>query len=138
MSVSRVAASATHYYSVNDNGTQQGNYNNDVGVPLTLLRLQPRHRLAVVELGMNHPGEIVGLAHMAAPTVALVDVDTIAPIDFSEADAQFFAELNAAAADFNPQAIRRTIDGIRSDAGAVRSAYTAVRGAAGNPLERGR
>ena len=51
----------------------EGNYNNDVGVPLTLLRLQPRHRLAVVELGMNHPGEIVGLAHMAAPTVALVN-----------------------------------------------------------------
>ena len=39
--------------------------------------------------------------------------------------------------DFNPQAVRRTVDGIRSDAGAVRSAYTAVRGA-GNPLERGR
>ena len=39
---------------------------------------------------------------------------------------------------FNPREIRRTIDGIRSDAGAVRSAYTAVRGAAGNPLERGR
>ena len=40
--------------------------------------------------------------------------------------------------DFNPQAIRRTVDGIRSDAGAVRSAYSAVRGAADNPLERGR
>jgi hypothetical protein len=40
--------------------------------------------------------------------------------------------------DFNPHAIRRTVDGIRSDAGAVRSAYSAVRGAAGNPLERGR
>lgn len=39
------------------------------------------------------------------PAVALVDVDTIAPIDFSEADAQFFAELNAAAAGFNPQAM---------------------------------
>jgi hypothetical protein len=38
--------------------------------------------------------------------------------------------------DFNPQAIRRTVDGIRNDAGAVRSAYSAVRGA-GNPLERG-
>ena len=51
----------------------EGNFNNDVGVPLTLLRLQAQHRLAVVELGMNHPGEIVGLAHMAAPTVALVN-----------------------------------------------------------------
>ncbi|OJH80675.1 MAG: hybrid sensor histidine kinase/response regulator [Stenotrophomonas maltophilia] len=44
-------------------------------------------------------------ASAAVPTVALVDVDTIAPIDFSEADAQFFAELNAAAAGFNPQAM---------------------------------
>ena len=47
-------------------------------------------------------------ASATAPTVALVDVDTIAPIDFSEADAQFFAELNAAAADFNPQATQAT------------------------------
>jgi UDP-N-acetylmuramoyl-tripeptide--D-alanyl-D-alanine ligase len=51
----------------------QGNLNNDIGVPQTLLRLRPHHRLAVVELGMNHPGEIAGLAAMAAPTVALVN-----------------------------------------------------------------
>ncbi len=51
----------------------EGNFNNDVGVPLTLLRLNAAHRLAVVELGMNHPGEIAGLARMAAPTVALVN-----------------------------------------------------------------
>lgn len=40
----------------------QGNYNNAIGVPLTLLRLRAHHRLAVVELGMNHPGEIAQLA----------------------------------------------------------------------------
>ncbi|OBS29728.1 UDP-N-acetylmuramoylalanyl-D-glutamyl-2, 6-diaminopimelate--D-alanyl-D-alanine ligase [Tepidimonas fonticaldi] len=51
----------------------QGNLNNDIGVPLTLLRLRPMHRLAVVELGMNHPGEIAQLAAMARPTVALVN-----------------------------------------------------------------
>jgi UDP-N-acetylmuramoyl-tripeptide--D-alanyl-D-alanine ligase len=51
----------------------QGNLNNDIGVPQTLLRLRAHHRLAVVELGMNHPGEIAGLAAMAAPTVALVN-----------------------------------------------------------------
>ena len=51
----------------------QGNLNNDIGVPLTLLRLRDAHRVAVVELGMNHPGEIAGLAQMAAPTVALVN-----------------------------------------------------------------
>lgn len=51
----------------------QGNLNNDIGVPLTLLRMRAKHRIAVVELGMNHPGEIAGLAAMAKPTVALVN-----------------------------------------------------------------
>src|SRR5690606_11034904 len=52
----------------------QGNFNNDIGLPLTLLRLrQGLHRCGVVELGMNHPGEIQHLAAIAAPTVALVN-----------------------------------------------------------------
>jgi UDP-N-acetylmuramoyl-tripeptide--D-alanyl-D-alanine ligase len=55
----------------------QGNFNNDIGVPLTLLRLRQDdsawHRAGVVELGMNHPGEIAVLAAMTAPTVALVN-----------------------------------------------------------------
>lgn len=51
----------------------QGNFNNDIGVPLTLLRLRRSHRMAVLELGMNHPGEIAQLARMARPTVALVN-----------------------------------------------------------------
>jgi UDP-N-acetylmuramoyl-tripeptide--D-alanyl-D-alanine ligase len=51
----------------------QGNFNNDIGVPLTLLRLRDEHRAGVVELGMNHPGEIAALAAMAAPSVALVN-----------------------------------------------------------------
>jgi UDP-N-acetylmuramoyl-tripeptide--D-alanyl-D-alanine ligase len=51
----------------------QGNFNNDIGVPLTLLRLRPEHRIAVLELGMNHPGEIAQLAQIAKPTVALVN-----------------------------------------------------------------
>jgi len=51
----------------------QGNFNNDIGVPLTLLRLTKAHRLSVVELGMNHPGEIAELAAIAQPTVALVN-----------------------------------------------------------------
>jgi len=50
-----------------------GNFNNHIGVPLTVLRLRPGHRAAVVELGMNHPGEIATLARIAAPTVALVN-----------------------------------------------------------------
>ena len=51
----------------------QGNLNNEIGVPLTVLRLNASHLLAVVELGMNHPGEIEGLARIAQPTVALVN-----------------------------------------------------------------
>jgi UDP-N-acetylmuramoyl-tripeptide--D-alanyl-D-alanine ligase len=51
----------------------QGNLNNEIGVPLTVMRLDSIHRAAVVELGMNHPGEIARLAAIAAPTVALVN-----------------------------------------------------------------
>ncbi len=50
-----------------------GNLNNHIGVPMTLLRLRAHHRAAVVELGMNHPGEIALLARLAAPTIALVN-----------------------------------------------------------------
>ena len=51
----------------------QGNLNNDIGVPLTLFGLRPPHRYAVVEMGMNHPGEIARLARITKPDVALVN-----------------------------------------------------------------
>ena len=51
----------------------QGNLNNDIGVPLTLFNLRPEHQRAVVELGMNHPGEIEVLAQFAQPTIGLVN-----------------------------------------------------------------
>jgi UDP-N-acetylmuramoyl-tripeptide--D-alanyl-D-alanine ligase len=50
-----------------------GNLNNDIGVPRMLLELNASHRYAVIEMGMNHPGEIALLARMAAPTVAVVN-----------------------------------------------------------------
>lgn len=50
-----------------------GNLNNELGVPLTLLRLRAQHRVAVIELGMNHPGEIGVLGSVTLPTVALVN-----------------------------------------------------------------
>lgn len=51
----------------------KGNLNNDIGVPLTLFNLRPEHQRAVVELGMNHPGEIEVLAQFAKPTIGLVN-----------------------------------------------------------------
>lgn len=51
----------------------QGNLNNDIGLPLTLLKLRQHHRYAVAEMGMNHLGEIRYLSHLAKPTVAMVN-----------------------------------------------------------------
>ncbi|MDZ4316430.1 MAG: UDP-N-acetylmuramoyl-tripeptide--D-alanyl-D-alanine ligase [Azonexus sp.] len=50
----------------------RGNFNNDIGLPLTLLGLNATHRAAVIEMGMSHPGEIAYLVLIGAPTVAVV------------------------------------------------------------------
>lgn len=50
----------------------RGNLNNHLGVPLTLLRLAPRFRDAVIEVGANHPGEVAGLVSLARPAVGLI------------------------------------------------------------------
>jgi len=49
-----------------------GNYNNQIGVPLTLLRLAPGHKWAVVELGTNRPGEIARLAQICSPDIGVI------------------------------------------------------------------
>src|SRR5471030_612431 len=51
----------------------RGNLNNEIGVPLTLFRMDASQRAAVIELGMNHPGEIARLSAIAAPTVGMVN-----------------------------------------------------------------
>ena len=67
-SILRVAAG-----SANAVLATQGNLNNDIGVPLTLLKLRVLHRYAVIEMGMNHAGEIDYLTRLARPDVAIVN-----------------------------------------------------------------
>jgi len=50
----------------------RGNLNNHIGVPLTLLRLAPEHRFAVIEMGANQIGDVAGLAELAAPSIGLI------------------------------------------------------------------
>ena len=71
--VTQMISSILHAYKAGQAFATVGNLNNDIGVPLTLLRLTPDHNIGVVELGMNHPGEIAYLAGIAKPTVALVN-----------------------------------------------------------------
>jgi len=50
----------------------QGNLNNHIGVPLTLLKLKPEHQLAIIEMGANHPGEIKQLCEIAQPDFGII------------------------------------------------------------------
>jgi len=69
----------------------QGNLNNRYGLPLTLLRLKPEHRFAVVELGMSAPGELRSLSRIAEPDVAVIT--NVAAVHL-----EFFGNLDAIAA----------------------------------------
>ncbi len=71
--VTQMIASILRAYKPAHAFATEGNLNNDIGVPLTLLRLNTEHQIGVVELGMNHPGEIAYLASLSHPTVALVN-----------------------------------------------------------------
>jgi UDP-N-acetylmuramoyl-tripeptide--D-alanyl-D-alanine ligase len=71
--VTQMVASILRAWQPDAHLATQGNLNNDIGLPLTLLRLRAEHRIGVIELGMNHPGEIAYLGRIAEPTVALVN-----------------------------------------------------------------
>lgn len=75
----------------------RGNLNNEIGVPLMLWQLNRQHRAAVLELGMNHRGEIAHLAQLVQPTVALVNN--------AQREHQEFMESIEATADENGEAI---------------------------------
>jgi UDP-N-acetylmuramoyl-tripeptide--D-alanyl-D-alanine ligase len=68
-----IAAILRAHYGIDATLATAGNLNNDIGLPLTLFGLRATHAAAVVELGMNHPGETRELAAIAHPTVALVN-----------------------------------------------------------------
>lgn len=71
--VTQMIASILNVALGDDALATQGNFNNEIGVPLSVLRLRAGHKAAVFELGMNHVGEIEKLAHIVQPTVALVN-----------------------------------------------------------------
>ena len=79
-----------------------GNLNNDIGLPLTLLRLRAEHRWCAIELGMNHKGEIAYLARIAAPTVGLVNNAQREHLEFMNSVEEVAAE-NAALFDALPR-----------------------------------
>lgn len=73
----------------------EGNLNNDIGLPLTLLRLRDHHRVGVVELGMNHRGETALLAAIAQPTIGLINNAQREHQEFMKSVAEVAAEHGA-------------------------------------------
>ena len=81
----------------------QGNYNNHVGLPRTMLEATSQDEVAVWEIGMNHPGEVAALAKIAAPDAALITNIGIAHIEFMGSREAIAAEKGALAEAIGPQ-----------------------------------
>jgi UDP-N-acetylmuramoyl-tripeptide--D-alanyl-D-alanine ligase len=81
----------------------EGNFNNHVGLPRTILEATSRDRIAVWELGMNHPGEIAALAKIAAPDVGIVTNIGVAHIEFMGSREAIAEEKGALAEAIGPE-----------------------------------
>ncbi|MBK8063650.1 MAG: UDP-N-acetylmuramoyl-tripeptide--D-alanyl-D-alanine ligase [Betaproteobacteria bacterium] len=119
-SILRAAAGETQVLAT------EGNMNNDIGLPLTLLRMRAGHRYCAIEVGMNHRGEIAQLARLAAPGIALVTNAQREHLEFmgsveevAEENADVFRALRADGVavingdDAHADAFRRAADGRR-------------------------
>ena len=94
-----------------------GNLNNHIGLPLTLLRLRHNHQYAVLEMGMNHFGELTYLTHIANPNIALINNALNAHIgndfngvaDIAKAKSEIYAGLNKGIAIYPNNDTNKTI-----------------------------
>ena len=81
----------------------EGNFNNHVGLPRTMLEATAQDEVAVWEIGMNHPGEVAMLAKLAAPDAAIITNIGIAHIEFMGSRDAIAAEKGALAEAIGPQ-----------------------------------
>ncbi|OHC68575.1 MAG: UDP-N-acetylmuramoyl-tripeptide--D-alanyl-D-alanine ligase [Rhodocyclales bacterium GWA2_65_20] len=100
-----IAAILAAEYGAENRLATAGNLNNDIGLPLTLLRLRQRHRAAVIEMGMNHPGETAELAAICRPTIALINNAQREHQEFMKSVAAVAAEHGAVIAALPPGGI---------------------------------
>ncbi len=102
----------------------EGNFNNLVGLPLTLLRLQPEHEMAVLEMGMNRRGEIASLTEIADPDIACI-------VNVQEAHLEGLGDIQGVAAAKN-----ELFAGLRPDAKVAVNLDDAIVTSLAEPLQQ--